>query len=1262
MISVSLGTILVALWWLLILELFGLVVFPLAHRVFSRMPDRGWAFSKPLGLLMVGFCTWLIGLTHTIPNSRWSVLLAVVIVAALSWAASRGTMDDLRSFVRRRGSVVLTAELLFIAAFLGMALFRASVTDIGATEQPMDFMFLNAVVTSQFYPPTDPWLSGEAVSYYYLGYLMTGAVTMLSGIGTPVAYNLGLATAAAMGGIAAFGVTYNLVRLARGSDDGAVFAGIAAAFLLLVASNLVGGLELVRAAGVGGERFWAAVGIEGYTAPSGPSASWRPNETFLWWWRASRVVPPGHINEFPLFSFLVGDLHPHVMSMGFVLLTVGVSMQLYLQQGLLHLRRGVAPQALMVGLVGTILVLVTLLTETSLLWALPLVAIASTAFLGALWPLGLVVVVTTGALAAINLWDLPLGLALTGGAILLATARNERQFGFGSAMAIVDGFLVIGAPSDAMVAPGGGAAHIYARAAAGDTGGWRRQVSLRPEALTPNARFGTAVAMSDGYAVVGAPGVQQVFVYSERDGEWSHRTTLRPPEGQHAHEFGRVVAIDGETIAVGTLEAVFVYKAEGNPTRWALTAKLSPPIQRTRFGESISLRGRTLAIGAPGASAAYVYRRSDARWALDDRLVGDISGTSVFESRAALTGFGRAISVGDDRIVVGAQGAAFVFRHLAERWEQEALLESPAGAIDFGVACSIDRWYVAVGAEGGGPTRTKGIATVFESDGTNWTLHDTLTASDVSGDAFFAGSVAISGNLLMVGAAGKGQGAGYLYARALDDWRPTRKLVSRWRLGPAAAGVGLLVGGVLLAIAPFLWGSFDSNARGVIPLLSLITRPPHLLLLFGVPALLVLPLLGIALKGVFVRGNLNMKRMGLSFFGGFTPIMFWLQPFYAFPLYGVAVGAFALHQAGFRMQRADETTFGYNPRATLAVGGTTVVLGFIIHGIRNAERGVNGELLAIDRLLVTVPMAIVLSLALYGAWTIAHRDSEVLRTAPVGTAPRTRGDALAPALGLLAVAATLVMGVELFHVADIFGGDFRRLNTMFKLHYQAWLLFSVLSGFALWYITSRWNRRILRGRFGIALWSGVLLVAFMAISYYPLAAITSRAGGSTGLDLDGQSHLERNAPSEHAAIQWVRSNTARDAVVVEAAVVPCANEPNGCHSYTDAARLSSSTGRPTIIGWLGHQRQWRGPDMHGELDRRTADVRTIFATTNAATAQALLARYDAAYVVVGPRERAAYGVQGEAKFAQIGEPMFTDLTPGQELTVYRVRSTTEAGT
>jgi uncharacterized membrane protein len=172
----------IALLWLFVIELFSVLSIPIAYRAFSRLPDRGYAFSKPLGLLLVGFGTWIIGLTHTIPNSRWTVLLAILIVGYVSWLAGRRIWPEIKQSIREHASVILAVELLFIAVFLGITLLRASITDISHTEQPMDFMFLNATITSPFYPPNDPWLAGETVSYYYFGYLMIGAVTMLTGI------------------------------------------------------------------------------------------------------------------------------------------------------------------------------------------------------------------------------------------------------------------------------------------------------------------------------------------------------------------------------------------------------------------------------------------------------------------------------------------------------------------------------------------------------------------------------------------------------------------------------------------------------------------------------------------------------------------------------------------------------------------------------------------------------------------------------------------------------------------------------------------------------------------------------------------------------------------------------------------------------------------------------------------------------------------------------------------------------------------------
>jgi uncharacterized membrane protein len=1225
----------VSLLWLLILELFGIAAFPIAYRAFSKMPDRGWAFSKPLGMLFVGFGTWVLGLTHALPNSRWTVLLALGIVVVVSCLSLRSSRSEIITFVRRNISTVVTAELLFIAVFIGMTLFRATVTSISATEQPMDLMLLNAVTTSLYYPPTDPWLAGESVSYYYMGYLMLGAVTMLSGIATPIAYNLGLATAAAMGAIAAFGVAFNLVRLARGSDDGAVFAGVTATFLLLFASNLVGALELVRAAGIGNEAFWTGIGINGFTAVGGPSKSWHPDETYLWWWRASRVVPPGHINEFPLFSFLVGDLHPHVMSIGYLLLTVGISIQLYLQQGLIWIRGKIGARAITVGLLAAFIILLSAVFDLNVLWMLPVLAIAVGLVLGPMWPLGVTVIITTGALGAMNLWDLPLGLALIIGGVLLGTARNDRSFGLGAAIDLSGLRMIAGAPNDSTHASACGTATVYAYT----VGRWAKEAVLQPLSAPPYAKFGAAVGIDHDIAIVGAPGIEAAMLYQHMNGEWVHRTTLRVPKGQRTLGFGQSVAIRGDTAVVGANGAVFVF--DNLSTTCGLAAKLATPDRRSQFGHAVSLWDDLLVVGAPGTNNAFAYRRDARGWQLEQRLDGAVS-------------FGRAVSAGKDRLAIGAYNSAIIYRFVSNGWLMQEQLNSEQGEAGFGISVAIQRRFLAVGAEGGEEDRRTGSVLVYETDGEKWEIRDRLTVPDLASDSYFGGAIALSEDSVIAGAAGRGHGAAYVFNRRLDSWGLHKKFTSRRRFGPSVINASILVAATLMAYVPF-FNTYDSNVKGVLPLLSLQTRPLHLLLLWGVAGLLALPLLLIVMKGVFFAGNWSTKRLGISLFGGFTPIALWLQPLWAFPLLAVIALVFALHQAGFRMARADETAFAYNPKATLAVGSTIIVGGLLWNAITTVERGIGGELLALDRLLITVPMALVASLAVYGAWTIAHRDSEVLRTAVDPAFAETTGDATAPALGLLALGAGLVMGVELFHVVDIFGGgDYRRINTMFKLHYQAWQLFAVLGGFSVWYVTTRWNRNSLSGRIGVSLWVFLLVIALALTSYYPLAALTSRAGENGALDLNGQSHIERNAPSEYAAIQWIRDNTPRDAIVVESAVVPCGNEALGCHAYTNAARISSSTGRPTIIGWIGHERQWRRAGLGIELDRRLSDVRAIFETTSVDEAAALLAPYDADYIIIGPRERSAYGTQGVAKFAELGRSVFLDQTNGQDIVIYQL--------
>ena len=200
----------------------------------------------------------------------------------------------------------------------------------------MDFAFLNASILASYFPPEDPWLRGHDLPYYYFGYLMMGNLTELTFIPSRITYNLALALIPAMAGAAAFGLAYNLARSHGASASRGMGFPLIAPVLLLMVSNLLGALEFIRLRQWLPASFWEWLAVKGL----GPleAASWRPTE-HLWWWRSTRVIDTLNeqggsrdytITEFPFFSFLLGDLHPHAMSIPFVLLFVAFGLGVFL--------------------------------------------------------------------------------------------------------------------------------------------------------------------------------------------------------------------------------------------------------------------------------------------------------------------------------------------------------------------------------------------------------------------------------------------------------------------------------------------------------------------------------------------------------------------------------------------------------------------------------------------------------------------------------------------------------------------------------------------------------------------------------------------------------------------------------------------------------------------------------------------------------------------------------------------------------------------
>jgi YYY domain-containing protein len=243
----------------------------------------------------------------------------------------------------------------------------------------------------------------------------------------------------------------------------------------------------------------------------------------------------------------------------------------------------------------------------------------------------------------------------------------------------------------------------------------------------------------------------------------------------------------------------------------------------------------------------------------------------------------------------------------------------------------------------------------------------------------------------------------------------------------------------------------------------------------------------------------------------------------------------------------------------------------------------------------------------------------VLAAAALYAATRPGREAL-ERMGMLLLAAGLgcVATAELVYLRDAFdGGEYFRFNTAFKVGFDAWLLIAAAAAMLLAVVARR-----------APLWIPPLaLLGVAAIAFPPAAAYVHTGGFKADAHLDGLRWLAATAPGDPPAIEWVRENTPRGSVVLEA------NGPE--YSPQGHARISVFSGRPTVLGWAGHELFYHPVSAQGT---RAQDIQQIYETPDPAAAAALMQRYDVRYVVVGPLERQTYPALQAAKF---GRPVFS---------------------
>ena len=302
-------------WWLAVMVI-GLAFLPLTSYFFKNFADRGWIFSKALGIAAGGYLMFALCAAGAVPFNGSMCILCMLIAAALCFFAfflitRRKNVIYGETAPEVSFELIIFEEFLFILFFMIWAYFTGFKPEALSTEKFMDYGFMQTMMRSDTLPAPDMWYANETINYYYGGQYYAVFLTKLTATRVEITYNLAKALIAAFAFTMPFSIVWHLYDAkngTRGTKRGAT-----------VAVGLFGG----AAVSLAGNMHYVLYGLFGSTFKlSGYEDYWFPSST--------RYI--GHnpsngdacIHEFPSYSYVLGDLHAHVVNIIFVLLFIGL--------------------------------------------------------------------------------------------------------------------------------------------------------------------------------------------------------------------------------------------------------------------------------------------------------------------------------------------------------------------------------------------------------------------------------------------------------------------------------------------------------------------------------------------------------------------------------------------------------------------------------------------------------------------------------------------------------------------------------------------------------------------------------------------------------------------------------------------------------------------------------------------------------------------------------------------------------------------------
>ncbi len=312
------------------LFLIGAAAFPVTKLLFPHWHDRGYLFSKAVGLGIVTWIVYILGL------SRLAEFRAETIYAAITIVFVAGVIGTYQSVVQgisrahRRPLAlrIILFELFFLAALLFWSWIKGHEPSIRGLEKFMDYGFMQSILNSRYFPPTDMWYPPYPINYYYFGHLVTALLTKLSALELAYTFNMMLAALFAFTLTMSFSIGYQLMETTPVFAEKRRFVpwigGILTAFLVTLSGNMQTIYAFTK--GYNGEEvkpFWQLLwGIGEFFS------RYQEGMNHYWYANATRFIPYT-IHEFPSYSFVVSDVHGHVLSLPFVLLAIALVLSLF---------------------------------------------------------------------------------------------------------------------------------------------------------------------------------------------------------------------------------------------------------------------------------------------------------------------------------------------------------------------------------------------------------------------------------------------------------------------------------------------------------------------------------------------------------------------------------------------------------------------------------------------------------------------------------------------------------------------------------------------------------------------------------------------------------------------------------------------------------------------------------------------------------------------------------------------------------------------